>query len=335
MYIGRSLPRDEDRRLLTGRGEFTDDIALADCAHLVLVRSSHAHARIVRIGIDAARQMPGVLEVLDAKSWKTYDVGIDLPVEWEVGFPDGRPMNVAPRPIFTEDKVCHVGVPVAAVVAETRAQAEDAAELIVVDYEPLPVVTDVHAALSPEGPVIHESIGTNKVLEVRLGDRAAVEQALASSHHITTIEVAANRITGCPMEPRACLGEYDPRRERYTLWSTGQLLNVIRKWVADTFRCRRDQVRVVLPDVGGGFGTRAYYYPEQPMVLMASKLCGRPVRFTATRSEVMMTDHQARDYTSHAQMCFDVDGKITALKMDTIAGFGGYPSNYNAMIAGE
>lgn len=144
-------------------------------------------------------------------------------------------MNAVPRPIFAEHKVRHVGVPVAAVVAQTRAQAEDAVESIVVEYEPLPVVTDVHTALSAEGPVIHESTGTNAILEVRLGDSAAVERALAASDHLTTIDVHANRVTGAPMEPRTCLGEYDRRRDRYTLWSTGQLLNTMRKWIAATF----------------------------------------------------------------------------------------------------
>ena len=335
MYVGQAIPRDEDRRLLAGRGEFTDDIRLADCAHVVFVRSPHAHARIVSIDVEAALRMPGVLSVLDAKVWKTHDVGADLPLEWEVGFPDGRPMNAVPRPIFAEEKVCHVGVPVAAVVARTRVQAEDAAELIFVDYQVLPAVTDVQAALSRAAPVIHESTGTNAVLEVRLGDNLGVERAMEKSHHITTIDVHANRVTGAPMEPRTCVGEYDSRRDRYTLWSTGQLLNAMRRWLATTFRCRIDQVRVVLPDVGGGFGTRAYYYPEQPVVLLASRLCGCPVRFTASRSEVMMTDHQGREYTSHAQMGFDVNGKITALKVDTIAGVGGYPSTYNAMIIGE
>ena len=335
MYIGRALPRQEDNRFLTGRGEYTEDLKFADCAHAAVVRSPHAHALICSIELADAESAPGVLCVLDGERWNAHQIGNDLLLEAEVGFPDGRPMNKVPRPVLPEDKVCYVGMPVAVVVAETREQAQQAAELVFVDYEDLPAVTDLDAARAENATLIHEQLGSNEVLEIRAGDRRAVEAALSASHHVTELEVRTNRITGAPMELRSCVGEYDRRRERYTLWSNGQLLNTMRRWISTTLRCRPDQVRIVLPDMGGGFGTRAYYYPEQPMVLLASKLCDRPVRYTATRSEVMQSDHQARDYLARGRMGFDVDGRITAMSGEAVNGFGAYPSNFNAMIAGH
>ena len=335
MYIGQPLLREEDDRFLRGLGEYTDDLRFADSAYVVFVRSPHAHARIVSVDYSEAMAAPGVLAVLDARSWQDSGLGIDMPAAVPVDYNDGRPMNDAIRPVFAKEKVCCVGDPVAAIVANSIDEALAAAEVVAIDYEPLEAVVDVAGALAPDAPVIHPHLGTNEALVRFDGDRERVQQALADCHHVSELTIRCPRVTGNSMEPRVYTGEYDRRQKKYTLWASAQLPHALRRWLAQyTFDCPLSQIRVVAPDVGGAFGTKAYFYPEQPVVLWAARLVGRPVRFVSTRSEGLQTDAHARDFLTTARMGFAKDGAIVALDLKTVAGFGAYQSTYNSVIAG-
>ena len=336
MYVGKPLPRDEDYRFLTGRGRYAGDVAPPGLAHVVFVRSPHGHARIAGIESAPARAMPGVLAVLTAKEWREQGLGMALPLVMEVPFSDGRPMNEAPRPVFAEGTARHVGDPVAAVVAESVEQALDAAEAVGVDYRELPALSDVADALAPGCPVLHDGFGGNLVHEVSLGDPAAVRDAFARAAHVSALEIRDTRITGCPMEPRTYTGEYDPASRRYTLHASAQVPHPLRRWLGEqVLGVPQHRLRVIVPDVGGGFGTKAYCYPEMPVVLHAARRIGRPVRFTATRSESYQSDTHARDYLTRARLALDAEGRMLAVEFDTLAGFGAYQSTFNALITGR
>ena len=336
MYIGKPLRRDEDFRFLTGHGRYTDDIDVAEAAHAVFVRSPHGHARILGVSTEQARQMPGVLCVLTAEDWEGHGLGRWLPAMMSVDFDDGRPMNNAPWPILALDEVHHVGDPVAAVVAQTHYQAVEAAEAVEVRYESLPAVTDVARAAAADSPVLHHAFGSNVVFEVESGDARAAASALEGAHHVTELRICNTRVTATAIEPRAYLGRYDPAHERYTLWASTQVPQLLRSWICKFVLDRPlTKVRVVAPDVGGGFGMKAYFYPEQPVVLLAARLTGRPVRFTATRSESFVTDTHARDFLSRARMGFDENGRMLCIDVHALAGFGAYQSTFNSLIAGQ
>ena len=335
MYIGKRLLRDEDDRYLRGLGEYTDDMHFADLAYVAFTRSPHAHARITNINTADATNMEGVLAVLDAETWVSYDLGLELPAAVPVDYDDGHPMNDARRPVFARHKVCCVGDPVAAVVATTSTAAIAGAEAVVVDYEPLEAIVDVTRALSEGAPVIHDYLESNEVLVRSDGDREAVENALKSCYHVTELTIRCTRVAGNPMEPRIYTGQYDPRQDKYTIWASAQLPHALRRWLAKhIFRCSVSKIRVVVPDVGGAFGTKAYFYPEQAVVLFAARLVKRPVRFVSTRSEGLQTDAHARDFYTTAKMGFNENGKVVALNFETLAGFGAYQSTFNAVIAG-
>ncbi len=332
MYIGEALLRDEDDRFTTGRGEYVDDIALPETAYLAMVRSPHAHALIRSVAVDEALALPGVLAVLTAADWDAAGYG-GLPSFHAVPFDDGRPMNEVTRPVLVGDKARMVGDPVAAVIAETHNRALDGAEAVIVDYEPLPAVVDATAALADDAPILHEQFGTNLVQFIERGDKAATERAFANAAHISALALQNTRITGNAMEPRSYLGHYDLRRDRYTLWATCQMPHYVRNWIAKhTLHLAEHRLRVVAPDVGGGFGPKGFYYGEMPLVLCASRLTGRPVRWTATRSETLMTDSHARDHKTRARMAFAADGEILGIEVDTVAGYGAYQSTFAAGI---
>ena len=336
MYIGQALPREEDRRFLTGQGEYTDDIRSADAAHAVFVRSPFARARIVNISLRAAADRPGVLWVSSAKEWEADGLDRRLPCVTAVPFDDGRPMNEINRPIFAKGMAQHVGDTVAVVVAETFAQALDAAEAVEVEYEELPSVVDVVDALNPDAPILHEALDTNIVHEVSTGDRAATVAAFERAAHVSELVMRNARVIGSPMEPRACVGQYDRRRDHYTLWATTQFPHALSRWIAqNTLRVPLRKVRVIAPDVGGGFGTKAYYYMEYAVVLWAARRIARPVRFTASRSDTFANDAHARDHYTRARMAFDADGHVLAIDVDTVAGFGAYQSQFNAFIPSQ
>ncbi|HLB06650.1 MAG TPA: xanthine dehydrogenase family protein molybdopterin-binding subunit, partial [Alphaproteobacteria bacterium] len=324
MYIGKSIRRIEDPRFLTGRGRYVDDIVLPDTAHAAFVRSPHAHALIRAVRTGAASAMPGVLAVLTGRDWENEGLG-RAPTVWEVTSRDGSPMHAAPRPMLVADKARHVGDTIALVVAEDRDSALEAAEAVEVDFEPLPAVVDLAQALEADAPCVHDSFGTNLAFDWEMGERKAVDEAFGKAAYVTELELVNNRLSPCPMEPRATLGSYDRALDRYTLWTSNQAPHLVRQWLAEnTLRVPEHQIRVVAPDVGGGFGQKIYHYPEEPTVLWASRKLGRPVRWTSTRSENFLVDAQARDHRTKCRMAFDRDGKILAIEVDTLANLGAY-----------
>jgi aerobic carbon-monoxide dehydrogenase large subunit len=334
-YVGQPLRRREDVRFVQGRGRYVDDIALPNSAHCVFVRSSHAHARIRAIATQAAAALPGVLLILTARDWDAAGHG-ELTVVHPMPFGDGRPMNCASRPAFARDTVHHIGDVVACVVAESRAAADAAAEAVAVEYGPLPVVTRPGAAASEGAPLVHSRFGNNLVFEIERGERAATEAALASAAKVVELKLENNRLAASPLEPRAYLCDYDAAVDRYTLYATSQQPHYLRRWLSVyTLHIPEHKIRVVSPDVGGGFGVKGFFAVEVSTVVWAAKLLRRPVKWTATRTEAFLSDPQARDHETLARMGFAADGRIVAMQVDTSAALGGYLSNFAPSIPGN
>ena len=335
MYVGQRLRRREDDKFLKGRGRFVDDIEPAGTAHIAFVRSPHAHARIRGIDSAAAAALPGVLRVLTAADWQAAGLGALICVH-PMPFSDGRPMNEVLRPSLASGKVNHVGDVVAAVVAEDRYSAVDGAEAVAVDYDPLPAVTAIARSLDADAPVLHEQFGSNLVFEIERGDRQATAAAFARAHHVVSMTLDTHRVAGTPLEPRAYLSECDGATGDITLWATSQTPHYLRRWLAKyALFVPEHKLRVISPDVGGGFGLKTHFAVEVPTVVWASMLLKRPVKWTSTRAEALMSDAQARDHHTKARMAFDEDGRILALEIDTIAALGAYLSNFAPSIPGN
>ena len=331
-HVGAALTRLEDDRFLTGRGRFVDDIRLAGEAYAAFVRSPHARARFRAIDTARARAMPGVLAVLTGADWRR-DGGGDTDVLWDIASHDGTPMACAPRPIFANGEARHVGDTVALVVAEDPHAAAGAAAAVEVVWEPLAAVTDLAATVEPGAPLVHDRFGSNVSYDWRIGDADAVEAAFVAASQVTALRLANNRLAPSAIEPRAAIGAYDRGNGRYTLWSTTQNPHLVRQWLArDTLRAPEHSIRVVAPDVGGGFGQKTYHYPEEASLPWAARLVGRPVRWTATRAETLTVDIHARDHVTEARMAFDEAGRIAALEVDTIGNLGAYQSQFGACI---
>ncbi len=332
-YVGEPVRRSEDRRFLTGRGTFVDDVRLPGTCFAAFVRSPHAHADF---SIDASKavSMPGVLRVLTARDWEDSGNG-DLPVIHPMTFRDGTPMNTVARRAIARDRVRHVGEAVAVVIAETELQARDAAEAVEVHYQPLPCVVSLGQALQPGAVLVHRQFGTNLQFEREIGDRHAVQKAFEGASHVTALELTANRLSGNPLEPRAYLGHHDRALGQYTLWTTSQIPHNIKLWLAEhTLHLPEHKIRVIAPDVGGGFGVKVEHYPEEAVVLWAAILVGRPVQWTATRAESFLSDVHARDHLTRCRMAFSADGTIVAMSVDTIANAGAYEGTFSASIPG-
>ncbi len=335
MYVGQRLRRREDDKFLKGRGRFVDDIEPAGTAHIAFVRSPHAHARIRGIDSAAAAALPGVLRVLTAADWQAAGLGALICVH-PMPFSDGRPMNEVLRPSLASGKVNHVGDVVAAVVAEDRYSAVDGAEAVAVDYDPLPAVTGIARSLDADAPVLHEQFGSNLVFEIERGNRQATAAAFARAHHVVSMTLDTHRVAGTPLEPRAYLSECDGATGDITLWATSQTPHYLRRWLAKyALFVPEHKLRVISPDVGGGFGLKTHFAVEVPTVVWASMLLKRPVKWTSTRAEALMSDAQARDHHTKARMAFDEDGRILALEVDTIAALGAYLSNFAPSIPGN
>ena len=335
MYVGQRLRRREDDKFLKGCGRFVDDIEPAGTAHIAFVRSPHAHARIRGIDSAAAAALPGVLRVLTAADWQAAGLGALICVH-PMPFSDGRPMNEVLRPSLASGKVNHVGDVVAAVVAEDRYSAVDGAEAVAVDYDPLPAVTAIARSLDADAPVLHEQFGSNLVFEIERGDRQATAAAFARAHHVVSMTLDTHRVAGTPLEPRAYLSECDGATGDITLWATSQTPHYLRRWLAKyALFVPEHKLRVISPDVGGGFGLKTHFAVEVPTVVWASMLLKRPVKWTSTRAEALMSDAQARDHHTKARMAFDEDGRILALEIDTIAALGAYLSNFAPSIPGN
>ncbi len=335
MNIGRSLRRREDFRLLRGQGRYVDDMVLPGTAWCAFVRSPHAHARIDRIDTTRAANMMGVVHIVTHADWKAAGLG-ELTVVHPMPFDDGRPMNEAPRPAFASDRVRHVGDVVAAVIADTRAEALDAAEQVIVDYTPMQSVTSVARSLDHDAPLVHEQFDSNLVFEIEKGDRRATEAALREARHVVEMTLPSNRVAGSPMEPRSYLCDYDVETGRYTFFATTQTPHYLRRWLAVyTLFVPENRIRVIAPDVGGGFGLKVHFAVEASTIAWLAGRLRRPVKWTATRAECLMSDAQARDHHTIARMGFSGDGDIVALQVDTIAALGGYLSNFAPSIPGN
>jgi carbon-monoxide dehydrogenase large subunit len=328
--IGAAVRRKEDQRFITGKGNYTDDVSRPGQTYAYFVRSPHAHAKIRSVDKNAAASMPGVVAVLTGKDLADDKIG-NLICGWMIHSKDGSPMKMAPHPALAADKACYVGDPVAVVIAETLAQARDAAEKVAVDYEVLPAVTD--PAQAKTAAQIHDVAPKNTIYEWHLGDAKAVEAAIASAKHVTRLDIINNRLVPNAMEPRAALAEYDSGTDSLTLWNTSQNPHVARLVIsAFVGMAPEHKLRVIAPDVGGGFGSKIFIYPEEVVCLWASRRVNRPVKWTCDRSEAFLADAHGRDHVTHAEMSFDADGKITALKVKTIANLGAYMSTFSSSV---
>ncbi|MFL6796701.1 MAG: xanthine dehydrogenase family protein molybdopterin-binding subunit [Xanthobacteraceae bacterium] len=329
--MGAPLRRLEDRRFLTGRGRFVADIALPDVLHCVLVRSPHAHARIRRIDTAAARVMAGVVAVFTGADMAADGV---LPMRplWIVRSRDGSEMTQPPRYALARERVRHVGEPVVAVIGETLAAAADAAERIVVDYEPLAPAIDVRTAIKSGAPQLHDAAPGNVCFRWARGDEDAVRAALRSAPHRVALDLVNNRLIGCALEPRAVIASADPTTGRLTLHSATQAPHHIRKQVTEQLGMPESALRVISPDVGGGFGYKGKLYPEEGLLVWAARRLRRPLRWVATRAESFLADNQARDHVTHAELALDAAGQFVALHVETFAALGAYLSTFGANI---
>ena len=330
--IGASVRRREDERFLTGTGTFTDDINRPGQTHAVIVRSPHAHARIRKIDTKEALAAPGVVAVFTGADMQADKVG-GLPCGWLIKNADGSPMAEPPHPPLQPDRVRHVGDPVAVVIAETRAAARDAAELVRIDYEILPAVVDTAKADAKGAPQLHDLAPSNICYNWELGDKAATDVAFAKAAKVAKIDLINNRLVANAMEPRAAIGEYDRAVGRYTLYTTSQNPHVIRLLMgAYVLNIPESRLRVVAPDVGGGFGSKIYHYAEEAIVTWATRKVGRPVKWTADRAESFVSDAQGRDHVSHAELALDKDGRFLGLRVRTTANLGAYLSTFATAI---
>jgi carbon-monoxide dehydrogenase large subunit len=321
--IGQGVSRFEDPRLIQGGGRYTDDIKLPGMAHGVVLRSPHAHAKIKSIDTAAAKAAPGVLCVLTAADVKVAGFS-DLPVPGNLKRRDGSPQYKPRYPILAEDRVRWVGDYVAFVVAETVAQAMDAAELIQVDYEPLPAVTSTAEAPKPSAPRVWEDCADNICFVELVGDKAATDAAFARAAHTVKHRFVINRVTAVSMEPRGAVGDYHAADGRYTLYTALQRPHPVRADLAKLLKVSESKVRIITGDTGGSFGMKSPIFNEMPLVLLASKLTGRPVKWISTRSEAFLSDAQGRDNVTEAELALDKDGTFLALRVKTVAAIGAY-----------
>ena len=330
--IGARPLRKEDRRFLTGRGNYVADIKRPDMTAGAFVRSPHAHAAIKSIDAAAALAMPGVLAVFTGEDLKAAGVG-GLPCGWGITGKDGLPMKEPPHPALAQGKVRHVGDPVAFVVAETCEQAQSAAAAVIVNYDELPAVVGVLDAIKRDAPLLFDDVPSNLCCHWALGDRAATDAAFRKAAHVARISLVNNRLVGNPMEPRAAVAEYNAATGQYTLWSTSQFPHVVRLLMgAFVLNIPQHKLRVVAPDVGGGFGVKQFHYAEEAVITWATPKVGRPIKWVCERSEGFVSDAQGRDHVTEAELALDENGKFLALCVNTIANIGGYISTFGPNI---
>lgn len=329
-FIGESLRRKEDYRFLTGAGQYTDDVQMANMTHAYFVRSPHAHAHIKSIDIKAALAAPGVIGIFDGKDVAGDSIN-GLPCGWLITDTSGQPMKEPAHPILAQGKVRYVGDHVAMVVAETLEQARNAAELVHVDYDVLPAVVDVRDAA--KATALHEVAPDNHCYKWAIGDKAQVDAAFAKAAHITKLDLINNRLVPNPMEPRAAIGSFNRANDEYTLYVSNQNPHVERLLMtAFVLGLPEHKVRVIAPDVGGGFGAKIYLYAEDVCLTWASKKLNRNIRWTCDRSEAFLSDAHGRDHASHAEMALDKDGHFLALKVHTNANLGAYLSTFSTCV---
>lgn len=330
--IGASVRRREDLRFLTGTGVYTDDLNRAGQLYAYILRSPHAHARILSYRLDAARSMPGVEAIYTGEDVARDGLG-GLPCGWGIVDKFGKPMAEPGHPVLAIGKVRHVGDPVALIIARTKMAARDAAEAIEIDFEELEAIPRAATALAEGAALVHDEIGHNLCYDWEIGDAGAVAAAFDRAAHVVRLDLVNNRLVANPMEPRAALGEFDPGTGNYTLSTTSQNPHVIRLLMGTyVLNIPEHKLRVVAPDVGGGFGCKIYHYAEEALVTWAAGKLKRPVKWTADRSEAFMSDAQGRDHESVAELALDPDGHFLALRVETIANLGAYLSTFAPAI---
>lgn len=321
--MGKAMKRIEDPRFITGTGNYTDDMQVAGMVHAAMVRSPYAHAKINGINAEAAKALPGVLAVITGQ--EMLEVGVkSIPTGWlHAG------IKLPPHYAITPDKARHVGDIVAAVIAETRQIAEDAAALVEVDYEPLPAVSLGSKALEPGAPQVHEEAPGNLCFEWSIGDKEGTNALFERAYKTVKLNLRNNRLVPNALEPRASLAQYTKASDEFTLWTTSQNPHIHRLLIAAfILGIPEHKLRVIAPDVGGGFGSKIYQYPEEVIVLYAAKKLNKPVKWTARRSESFVTDSHGRDHETVAEMAVDENHKITAIRVDTVANMGAYLTTF-------
>lgn len=330
--IGAAVRRKEDRRFITGRGQYTDDINRPGQLYAHIIRSPLPHARIKSLDTAAAKNRDGVVAVFTGQDMAADGVG-GLPCGWGITGKNGAPMIEPGHPPLAADTVRYVGDQVAVVLAETRAAARDAAELIEVDFDELPAVTGIEAATAADAPLVWPDAPGNICFDWEIGDAAAVEKAFADAAHVAKIDIVNSRLIPNAIEPRAAIGDYDSGKDEYTLYTTSQNPHVIRLLMgAFVLNIPEHKLRVVAPDVGGGFGSKIFHYAEEAIVTWASKRVNRPVKWTADRSESFMSDAHGRDHVTHAELALSKDGDFLGLSVRTRANLGAYLSTFGPSV---
>ncbi|MDX2302237.1 MAG: xanthine dehydrogenase family protein molybdopterin-binding subunit [Microscillaceae bacterium] len=326
--IGQPVKRIEDKRFITGQGKYTDDVILPQMTHAYILRSPFAHATITHIDVSAALAMEGVVAVFTGKDIAEAGIG-GVPTGWQVNFRTGETMKEPPHPLLVKDKVRFMGDAVAIVIAETKALAKDAAELVEIEYEEHEPAIFAAQAIQDGAPLVHDDAPNNLCFDWELGDQSATDAALANAYHITTLEFENQRLAPNAIEPRSAIGHYEPGTDKYTLYTSTQNPHLVRLLMtAFVLGLPEHKVRVVSSDVGGGFGSKIFHYIEEALVTWCSGKIRRPVKWTAERSESFMTDAHGRDHHSKAELGFDKDGKVLGLRVKTVANLGAYLSTF-------
>jgi carbon-monoxide dehydrogenase large subunit len=326
--IGAAVKRKEDRRFLVGRGQYTDDVSLPNQSFAVFVRSPYGHAKVGAIDSTKARAVDGVLAVLTGEDVAADGLG-PIPCGWLVKNKDGSNMVEPPHPSLAQGKVRHVGDPVAMVVATSKAAARAAAALVEVDYEALPAAGLLAGAIAADAPLVWDEAKGNVCFDWHIGDPATTDAAFAKAAHVVELDLVNNRVAPNAMEPRAANGNFDSSNDQYTLYTTSQNPHLTRLLLAAfTLKVPEHKLRVIAPDVGGGFGSKIFHYAEELLVLWASRRVGRPVKWTSDRMEAFVSDAHGRDHISNARLALDADGKFLGLRVHTYAAMGAYLSTF-------
>jgi carbon-monoxide dehydrogenase large subunit len=330
--IGARVVRKEDKRFITGKGRYVDDVKIHGATHAHFVRSPHAHARIKKIDVSAALKMPGVVDVLTGQQIVDDKIG-NLICGWMIHSKDGSPMKMGAWPAMAPETVRFVGQGVAVVIAETKNQARDAAEAVEVTYEELPAAASIEAAIASGAPQLHPEAPGNVIYDWTIGEEAATNDAFKNAANVVAMDITNNRLVPNAMEPRAALAEYDSAEEHFTLYTTSQNPHVARLVLSAFYNVApENKLRVIAPDVGGGFGSKIVIYPEEMVALWASKRTGRPVKWTCDRTEAFLTDAHGRDHVTKAELAFDKDNKITGMRVKTYANLGAYMSLFSSSV---
>ena len=330
--IGASVRRKEDHRFLSGRGNYTDDINRPGQLHAVMRRADRPHARLLSVDTAAALAAPGVIAVYTGADMQADAIG-GVPCGWQIHNKDGSPMAEPPHPVLATGKVRHVGDPVAVVIASTRQEAKNAAELLEIGYEDLPAIASVRDAVAPGAPLVHDEVPGNLCFDWHIGDKAIVDQAFTHAAHVVKFDLTNNRLVPNALEPRAAIGDFDRSSGEFTLYTTSQNPHVIRLLMgAFVLHIPEHKLRVVAPDVGGGFGSKIYHYAEEAIVTWAAGKLHRPVKWTCDRSEAFMSDAHGRDCYSEVAMALDAQGKFLALRVSTLSNMGAYLSTFAPAI---